>query len=95
MTGMRSAGRLLALFVLLFAAAGARAAFDWKKKLKAPPRTHSSKQPVGAAAVRGLDEPGSPGDVDARDHEAVAWMEARGIDTDDVSTFAVTGGLEP
>lgn len=92
---MRPLARLLAVLLLLFAAAGARAAFDWKKKLKAPQRTYSNKQPVGVAAVRGLDEPGSPGDVDARDHDAVAWMEARGIDADDVDTFAVTGGLEP
>jgi hypothetical protein len=47
------------------------------------------------AGVRGLDEPGSPGDVDARDPESVAWLEQRPVSKENLDTFVVTGGLAP
>jgi hypothetical protein len=45
--------------------------------------------------VRGLDEPGSEGDLDARDFEAVAWMEARKTSEAELKAFLKAGGLEP
>jgi hypothetical protein len=88
---------LLLFLCAALVAAAARAAFDWKSLKKPASKAPTSKAPVGVAAVRGLDEPGNPGDLNARAPEAVAWLEERSqkISGDDVRTFIVTGGLEP
>ncbi|MGQ0645217.1 MAG: hypothetical protein ACT4O3_06965 [Elusimicrobiota bacterium] len=66
---------------------------DIKKLI--PSKKKPAQGPVGAAGVRGLDEPGSEGDLDARDFEAVAWMEARKTSEAELKAFLKAGGLEP
>jgi hypothetical protein len=81
---------VLAAFLL---AAASVDAVDIKKWI--PSKKKPAQGPVGAAGVRGLDEPGSEGDLDARDLEAVDWMEARKTSEADLKAFLKAGGLEP
>ena len=86
--------RVLALAALFFF--GSLWAFDFKRIMNPNKnRKFSTHTPTAVAGVRGLDEPGSEGDLDARNDEAVAWLESQTVSDQQVMVFLSEGRLEP
>lgn len=84
-----------AVFLAALIAAGALWAFDFKNPNAGRKKFKSGGRPVAVAGVRGVDEPGDPGDVDARDEAAVSWLEAQAVSDADLKDFLSRGGLGP
>jgi hypothetical protein len=80
---------------LLALAAVSLSALDLKKVFDPANKKFKAKQPTQAAGVRGLDEPGEEGDLNARDRDAVAWIASRRVPEDELRAFVSEGALAP